>query len=147
VTKKLDDASWHYGGDFPSDLPQKASATHIGMFFAWASERGLLDDQADMFELSEVNAAVVARSSSPGEIFIRSCDEKLITDDFTAEGAAFAALYYGNPYYSDLSDVLPENLPSLYHMADSWETFDLLRPVVDQRFDEWKRGVLKVDRK
>ena len=32
---KYDDASWHYGGDFPADLPQAAGATHIGMFLAW----------------------------------------------------------------------------------------------------------------
>ncbi|WP_262497415.1 DUF7832 domain-containing protein [Pedobacter caeni] len=28
---KYDDASWHYGGDFPKDLPQINGATHIGM--------------------------------------------------------------------------------------------------------------------
>ena len=28
---KYDDASWHYGGDFPADLPQAAGATHIVM--------------------------------------------------------------------------------------------------------------------
>src|SRR6266404_3538306 len=33
---KYDDASWHYGGDFPEDLPREAGATHTGMFVAWA---------------------------------------------------------------------------------------------------------------
>ena len=28
---KYDDASWHYGGDFPDDLPEENGATHIGM--------------------------------------------------------------------------------------------------------------------
>lgn len=31
-----DRADWHYGGDFPSDLPDEAGSTHIGMFIAWA---------------------------------------------------------------------------------------------------------------
>ncbi|RML48695.1 DUF7832 domain-containing protein [Pseudomonas avellanae] len=31
---KYDDASWHYNGNFPSDLPDTAGATHIGMFLA-----------------------------------------------------------------------------------------------------------------
>ncbi|MDP3798207.1 MAG: hypothetical protein Q8R06_13840 [Polaromonas sp.] len=33
---KYDDASWYFDGKgFPKDLPQKAAATHIGMFVAW----------------------------------------------------------------------------------------------------------------
>ena len=28
---KYDDASWHYNGDFPTDLPVEAGATHIGL--------------------------------------------------------------------------------------------------------------------
>jgi hypothetical protein len=32
---KYDDASWHYGGDFPADLPREAGSTHIAMFLAW----------------------------------------------------------------------------------------------------------------
>ncbi|MGN6118448.1 MAG: DUF7832 domain-containing protein, partial [Rhodanobacter sp.] len=38
---KYDDASWHYGGDFPKDLPDEAGATHTGMFVAWALLSGL----------------------------------------------------------------------------------------------------------
>jgi len=38
---KYDDASWHYGGDFPDDLPDEAGATHTGMFLAWALLSGL----------------------------------------------------------------------------------------------------------
>jgi hypothetical protein len=33
---KYDDASWHFGGEFPKDLPEEAAATHTGMFVAWA---------------------------------------------------------------------------------------------------------------
>ena len=32
---KYDDASWHYEGAYPADLPPEAGATHIGMFLAW----------------------------------------------------------------------------------------------------------------
>jgi hypothetical protein len=38
---KYDDASWHYGGDFPKDLPIEAGATHIAMFAVWAWSNGL----------------------------------------------------------------------------------------------------------
>ncbi len=33
---KYDDASWHFGGDYPSDLPQENACTHTGVFLAWA---------------------------------------------------------------------------------------------------------------
>jgi hypothetical protein len=42
---KYDDASWHYGGDFPKGLPQKAGATHIGMFLAWMILNGLSSEE------------------------------------------------------------------------------------------------------
>jgi hypothetical protein len=35
---KYDDASWHYGGDYPEDLPNENVATHIGMFLQWCIE-------------------------------------------------------------------------------------------------------------
>ena len=38
---KYDDASWHYGGKFPKNLPPEAGATHTGMFVAWALLNGL----------------------------------------------------------------------------------------------------------
>jgi len=53
---KYDDASWHYGGDFPKDLPNEAGATHIAMFVAWCLLNGLAgeihtDDFPEEFEL------------------------------------------------------------------------------------------------
>ncbi len=38
---KYDDAAWHVGGAFPTDLPHSAGATHIGMFVAWGALNGL----------------------------------------------------------------------------------------------------------
>jgi len=32
---KYDDASWHYDGDYPEDLPIENTSTHIGMFLKW----------------------------------------------------------------------------------------------------------------
>ncbi len=28
---KYDDASWHYGGEFPADSPDEFGGTHIGL--------------------------------------------------------------------------------------------------------------------
>ena len=50
---KYDDASWHYGGDFPSELSSDAGATHIGMFVTWA----LLVDLGGSFPTGTVTFA------------------------------------------------------------------------------------------
>jgi hypothetical protein len=42
---KYDDASWHYGGDFPEGLPQKNGATHTGMFLNWCINNDLISDE------------------------------------------------------------------------------------------------------
>ena len=39
---KYDDASWHYEGDYPEDLPTANAATHIGMFLAGVLKWDLL---------------------------------------------------------------------------------------------------------
>ena len=41
---KYDDASWHYGGDFPDDLPEENGATHIGMFLNWCIDNDLISE-------------------------------------------------------------------------------------------------------
>ena len=36
-----DKTDWHYGGDYPENLPSKNGGTHIGMFLAWAINNNL----------------------------------------------------------------------------------------------------------
>ena len=31
----IDRADWHYGGDYPKELPIENGGTHIGMFINW----------------------------------------------------------------------------------------------------------------
>ena len=71
-------------------------------------------------------------------------DEKLVTEELSAEGNAFAAYYYGlpeegvvPPYLNDYDRTLSAGLPSLYHVAPTWENYAKLEPVIDQRYREW----------
>jgi len=66
---EYDDASWHYGGDFPMDLPNESGATHTGMFVAWALLSGLagaiyLEDFPDTIQ------RLKAPSVTPGQFFL-----------------------------------------------------------------------------
>ncbi len=143
---KYDDASWHYGGNFPAGLPMQAGATHIAMFVAWAVMNGLagqyhIEDAAD--DLALLKGRVV----TPTSWFIRACDEKFTHEDLNDEGNSFAASYYGNEeglhstsgsYLDDYCGAFP-NAESLYHVEDSWDSFDVLAPALSSRLKSWRR--------
>jgi hypothetical protein len=138
---KFDDASWHYGGNFPKDLPAEAGATHTGMFVAWAMLSGLagemfVNDSPDELE------RLSSRSCTPGEFFLNSCDGKFVDEDLNEMGNAFAESYFNfekGQYLRDYEQILGKSVPTLYHIKDSWENFDCLKPTLDSRFAEWKR--------
>ena len=136
---KYDDASWHSGGDFPSDLPNEAGATHIGMFVAWALLSGLAGELHTV-DFPEGLEALRTRSVTPGAFLLEHCDGKFTDEDLNEQGNAFATAYFnleGGGYLMDYENVLGGSLPSLYHVPDNWHNFDLLKPTLDKRFAEW----------
>ena len=133
---KYDDASWHYGGDFPKDLPAEAGATHIGMFLAWAILRDMVgelhqDDCADSLE------AVRSRKMTGAAFLIQECDEKFTDEDLSDLGNAFAGVYYEADYIDDYCAVFSE-ADTAYHVGDTWANFDRIAPVLDRRLAEWR---------
>lgn len=141
---KYDDASWHYGGDFPPDLPSKAGATHIAMLFTWTFFAGLL--AATLIKDAEDHLKKLAvRSLSPTDIFLDGFGEKLHSAFFTEEGNDFLKCYYDmenftspDTYLRDYVLLCPKAAESLYHVPDTWETFDALAPTINARFLAWK---------
>jgi len=141
---KYDDASWHYGGDFPSDLPQGAGSTHIAMFLAWAASRGLIS--ALHIEEAPLELAQLAvRSITPVQWFTTICDEKLTAGDLDDRGNLFARAYYANDegihaeegsYIIDYIGLFSD-FESPYEVPDTWTTFDAIARVIDRRFETW----------
>ncbi|NUP09159.1 MAG: hypothetical protein HOW73_24170 [Polyangiaceae bacterium] len=135
-----DRADWHYEGDFPSSLPTECGGTHIGMFLAWAIHSGLEGD-----ELREDAAAALeevrARRMTGRDFLFNQCDGKFWESDLSEEGNEFAKWYYApdTAYLADYERELGDGLETLYHVADTWENYDKLAKVIDQRFDEWRR--------
>src|SRR5713226_4475893 len=90
---KYDDASWHYGGNFPEDLAQEAGATHTGMFVAWAFLAGLAGDIYNTDFPDEI-PKLQSRSITPGRFFLEACDGKFVDEDLNEQGNAFAIGYF-----------------------------------------------------
>lgn len=131
---KFDDASWHYGGDFPKDLPNEAGATHIGLYLAWCLLNKLGRGFHDLTDLRN-------RSVTPGIFFIENCDEKFTSEDLSLEGQVFTKQYYGesDSYINDYDSVLgSESIESLYHIQDCWENYDKLEKRLTEAFVAWK---------
>ena len=139
---KYDDASWHSGADFPAGLRPEAAATHTGIYLAWALIADLGGDH-HVVDSPEEFERLHARKLTPGQYFLTVCDGKLTDDDLNPEGNAFTQAYYqqeGAGFIADYQEYLAKGLPSEYHVADSWANFDKLRPVLDRRLANWRRG-------
>ena len=137
-----DDATWHHGDDWPRDLPEDASATHSGMYLAWALFAGLGGDH-HLVDSPDEFAQLQARKLTPGAYLLMACDGRFTDDDLNAEGNAFTKAYFqqsGATFFVDYREYLAKGLPSEYHVADSWSSFDKLAPVLDRRLANWRRG-------
>lgn len=134
---KYDDAEWHYGGEFPKELPEEAGATHIGMFAAWAMLAGLNSE-----EFASDVKLLKSRKMTPGQFIMEQWDGVFHPDMLNDEGNRFAAVYFqaedGN-FLKDYEATLEGKLPSLYHIKDSWENFDKIKPVFDRRLEEFRK--------
>jgi hypothetical protein len=137
---KYDDASWHYGGDFPEDLDPAAGATHIAMFLAWAVTQNL-DSVLHLEEFAEDRAQLLQREMTPATWFRTVCDEQLTDEDLNTQGNLFAQAYFTgegreHTYFKDYGEVFAE-AETLYHVSDSWQNFDRLAPLLTQRYTDW----------
>ncbi|MGR4865532.1 DUF7832 domain-containing protein [Caulobacter sp. LARHSG274] len=135
-----DKADWHSGGDFPDDLPPVAGGTHIGMFFAWAAIHDLAGE-LHREDFPEGLASLIDRRVTPAQACEELLDGKFHDEDLSPEGNAFAQAYYNaKGYYRDLGAVSTAlELASVYHIPDSWVSYDLIAPYIDKQFKKWKR--------
>ena len=137
-----DDAAWHRGEGWPEELPDDASATHSGLYLAWALTAGLGSDH-HLVDSPDELAELLARRLTPGVYFLTVCDGKFTDEDLNAEGNAFTRAYFqqeGATFFADYREYLAKGLPTEYHVADSWSSFDKLAPVLDRRLANWRRG-------
>lgn len=150
---KYDDASWHYGGDFPEGLPEKNGATHTGMFLNWCINNDLVSEEFK--EDSEDGIEKLMRREITGAEFILDfMDGKFSEYDLNDVGNAFAKDYYvdetdfGDKFssfatdYINVFDSVAEEsdfeYETFYHIEDTYENYDLMKQIIDHRFQEWK---------
>lgn len=132
-----DKAKHHFMGNFPEILPIEQAYVHIGMYLGWIINQELYSEyfedetaiQIYRFKKKELSCTILS------EIW----DGYLGNELFNDEGNAFTVYYYKSGFYlEDYKEVLVKDLPSIYHVSDSWSNFHLVSTKLDERFQEWK---------
>jgi hypothetical protein len=140
----IDRADWHYGGNFPAGLPPENGGTHIGMYLAWVVERGLASARLGR-EAGPSLQLLRERKITGRHLLLSELDEKFFDGLLTETGRDFTRDYYETDvYFADYDAILATDLPSTYHVEDSWENFDKIAAVIDERFSQWQQGVRPV---
>lgn len=134
----IDRADWHYGGDFPVDLPIENGATHIGMYLTWIIKNNLQSEFLDE-EMPDAINDLRKRKISGRDFLLDYCDEKFTEEELSEEGLAFTEDYYSEDYISDYEATLADGLASIYYVENSWENYDKIAPAISKRFNEWKK--------
>lgn len=134
----IDRMDWHYGGDFPENLPQENGGTHIGMFLTWIIENDLIGE-LHREDSQEAIQKVINHQMTGRDFLIEQCDEKLWEDDLNEQGLLFTKHYYEpDIYIQDYSELLATEVESIYEVENSWDNYQKLKPVIDNRYNEWK---------
>ena len=141
----IDNAAWHYGGNFPEELPKENGGTHIGFFLAWIINKNLQGDLHRETKNDQNACKKVRRREITGRDFLFSnCDERFWSEDLNQEGLDFTNFYYNAEeddefnYFHDLLKISQE-YETNYHLEDTWENYDKLRPYIDKAYKHWKK--------
>src|SRR3954464_6387236 len=101
----IDRPGWHYGGNYPPELPPENGGTHIGMYLAWIILRGL--GSKELIQLaSDTYNWVRNREVTGRDLIFTKLDEKFFDHLLSDEGKAFTRSYYEtNGYANDYDRV------------------------------------------
>jgi len=137
-TVVYDKASYHYTGNYPSDLDPDQAFVHIGMFFGWLCERKLLTNE--MLDDFPLQVALFLNRKITGPQLIRIAGGVITSDMLNEMGNAFCSAYFCHPsggFVRDYFDVLAKDLPSIYHVSDTWINYEMLRNCMDSRYQQY----------
>jgi hypothetical protein len=140
---KYDDASWHYGGTYPDDLPPEAAATHIGMFVAWCILKGMASREF-LEDFGAEAKKLAKRTLTPGKLLL-VMDEKFVSDALSDEGNAFTLAYYQGKnhdarYYDDFFEAFDVDESTIYGVPDTWANYDSLAKRIARRYSGWVKA-------
>ena len=146
-----DHIRFHTDEDYPARLSEANAATHMGMFWLWASRAGLANPVWQTApETAADFAAMVSGRISGARFVLEHMGGALTPDDFTDTGRQFADYYYDDEedgYGAFMEDYVrtldTPALGGLYYVEDSPENYARLAPVFQTAFARWQQSLKK----
>lgn len=140
--KAYDKAAYHEEAVAKLKLPPEHAENQTLFFLRWLIENNLMrqwymDAAAETLEECRAGKATIR------DVY-RQMASALMSDMLSPEAEAFVKDYYfvskSRPvgYPRDFSTVLQGNLPSSYHVPYTENNYQRIKPVLDQRFREWR---------
>jgi hypothetical protein len=136
-----DKAKWHFEGDFPEGLDAFQGYVHTGMFFGWLIDHDLVSDQFKEDFAAEISS-FRQRQHTGAQLYQSCCDGVLMLDDLNELGNRFALSYFNfdaGEYLSDYEATLGMDVPTIYHVKDTWANYQKLKEVIDFRYKAWQQ--------
>ncbi|MCP1311408.1 DUF7832 domain-containing protein [Paenibacillus tyrfis] len=138
----FDKAKWHYEGDFPQELDVFQAYIPTGMFVEWVIKNDLSSKRSRKEDALDIE--LVKRDEMTGTQFFRkNWDGVLTSKELSDEADAFAREYLNihNDIYTatDFAEILAAGLPTIYHVEDTIENYQIIEPVISERYRVWKR--------
>lgn len=137
-----DKAKYHYEGEYPQDLPDEQAFVHTGMYLGWVIDRNLYSEEFAS-ECPDLIKQFKARQITGSEVY-EWWDGCLLNDMLNEEGNAFSQYYFDferGQFLADYDELLGGDLPSIYHVEDTWENYNKLKARIDQRYEAWKSRI------
>jgi len=136
----FDDASHHYGGNWPPGLPRSQAYVHTGLFLGWIVGAGLCSERFSTDHAADLKTFRSGGISGPA-LFER-IGGILSSDMLSDEGAAFASEYFDleqGAYLDDYGHLLADRQPTAYHVPDTAESARRISERIDLRYAQWKQ--------
>ena len=140
-TKVFDKAKWHSDGDFPKGLSADQAFVHTGLFLGWIIDSELYSEDFATSLAAEIDQFKGRRLTGPG--VYRSGDGVFMDEMLNPEGLEFTTEYFDfqtGKYLQDYEKLFADGLPSMYHVQDTWENYDRLKPQLDKQFASWRKN-------
>lgn len=136
----LFDSADYYFPDFQTGLAKEAAATHIGMYVAWLTLRGLGSE-----ELSRYETDLRARRIRCADFLLDACDGKFAPTDANPEGLAFSQHYFTRQFENDYRAVFGDQFLRTGYALDDfcsvpghWHNFDRMAMILNRRWMDWR---------
>jgi predicted DNA-binding WGR domain protein len=140
----FDKAKWHINEEFPEELDSFQSYVHTGMYICWLIEKGLTKHE-NPYDDKESLERLKVRVNSPANYYFEQMDGVFDCEGLTVQAKEFTKTYFdfekGN-YLNDYIKTLDptDELPTLFHIKDSWQNYDKLKQTLNQEYNNWKKN-------